>query len=86
VYTPLTAPRQFDILQSRPGWRGPNEIRSTTSARVHHASRRRSGGVTARGAHAAVEVAAGSVKMDKDYLVLKRASVSRSSGEWSDAK
>ena len=37
-------------------------------------------------ARAAVEVAADSVKMDKDYLVLKRASVSRSSGEWSDAK
>ena len=37
-----------------------------------------------RGARTAVEVAVGSLKMDKDYLVLKRASVSRSSGEWSD--
>jgi hypothetical protein len=37
-----------------------------------------------RGARAAVEVAADLVKMDKDYLVLKRASASRLSGEWSD--
>ena len=37
-----------------------------------------------RGARAAVEVAADVVKMDKDYLVLKRASASRLSGEWSD--
>jgi hypothetical protein len=40
--------------------------------------------VATRGARTAVEVAVGSLKMDKDYLVLKRASVSRSSGEWSD--
>jgi hypothetical protein len=37
-----------------------------------------------RGPRAAVEVAADLVKMDKDYLVLKRASASRLSGEWSD--
>ena len=37
-----------------------------------------------RGARAAVEVAADLVKMDKDYLVLKRASASRLSGEWND--
>src|SRR5262245_14469882 len=28
---------------SGPGWRGPNALRSTTSARVHHAHRRRGG-------------------------------------------
>src|SRR6516225_2563749 len=48
----LTAPRQFDILQSGPGWRGPNAIRSTETARVHHTARRR-GRVAARGARAA---------------------------------
>jgi hypothetical protein len=31
-----------------------------------------------------VEVAGDAVKMDKDYLVLKRASASRLSGEWND--
>jgi len=51
--------------------------------RFHHIARR-CGGVAARGARAAVEVAADLVKMDKDYLVLKRASASRLSGEWSD--
>ena len=40
--------------------------------------------MAARGTRAAVEVAADLVKMDKDYLVLKRASASRLSGEWSD--
>ena len=40
--------------------------------------------MAARGAGAAVEVAADLVKMDKDYLVPKRASASRLSGEWSD--
>ena len=40
--------------------------------------------MAARGARAAVEVAADLVKMDKDYLVLKRTSASRLSGEWSD--
>ena len=40
--------------------------------------------MAARGPRAAVEVAAGSLKMNKDYLVLKRASASRSSGEWND--
>src|SRR5215471_8826487 len=49
----LTAPRQFDILQSGPGWRGPNALRSTTSAGVRHAARRRGGGVAARGTRAA---------------------------------
>ena len=38
---PLPDPRQFDILQSGPGWRGP----SIETPRVHHAARRR-GGVT----------------------------------------
>ena len=33
--------------------KGPNAIRSTKTARVHHAARRRSGGVAARGARAA---------------------------------
>jgi|SRR5215472_814022 hypothetical protein len=61
---------------------GPNAIPPLEATRVHHAHGRR-GGVATRGARAA-EVAAGSLKMDKDYLVLKRASVSRSSGEWSD--
>ena len=41
-------------------------------------------GVADGGAGAAVEVAADLVKMDKDYLVLKRASASRLSGEWND--
>ena len=40
--------------------------------------------MAARGTRAAVEVAADLVKMDKDYLVLKRASASRLSGGWSD--
>jgi len=40
--------------------------------------------MAARGTRAAVEVAADLVKMDKDYLVLKRASASRLSGEWND--
>ena len=40
--------------------------------------------MAARGARAAVEVVADLVKMDKDYLVLKRASTSRPSGEWND--
>jgi hypothetical protein len=44
VYTPLTAPRQFDILQTGPGWRGPNAIRSIETPRLHHAARRRGGG------------------------------------------
>src|SRR5262249_18822209 len=48
----LTDPRQFDILQSGPGWRRPNAIRFET-ARVHHAARRRGGSLAARGARAA---------------------------------
>jgi len=40
--------------------------------------------MAARGTRAAVEVAADLVKMDKNYLVLKRASASRLSGEWND--
>ena len=35
---PLTDRLQFDILQSGPGWRGPNAIRSTKTAPVHHCS------------------------------------------------
>src|SRR5262249_15309097 len=54
---PLTAPRQFDMLQSDPGWRGSNEIRSTETARVHHAAWR-CGRVAACGARAAAGEAA----------------------------
>jgi hypothetical protein len=39
----LTGTRQFNILQSGPGWRGSNAIRSTETTRVHHAARRRCG-------------------------------------------
>src|SRR5262249_12688066 len=39
----LTDPRQFDILQSGPSWRGANAIRSIETARIHHAARRRGG-------------------------------------------
>src|SRR5260221_10789405 len=46
---PLPDPRQFDILQSGPGWRGP----SIETARVHHLARRRGCSVAARGARAA---------------------------------
>jgi len=49
-----TDPRQFDILQSAPGWRGPNAIRSIETSRVHHASRRCGSRVAARGARAAL--------------------------------
>ncbi len=52
---PLTVPRQFDILQPGPGWRGPNALRSIKTARVHHAARRRGGRVAARGASAAAD-------------------------------
>src|SRR5262249_48772542 len=45
----LTDPRQFDIMQSGPGWRGPNAIRSIETARVHIAARRRGGCAAARG-------------------------------------
>src|SRR5262249_17619198 len=44
----LTDPRQFDILQSGPSWRGANAIRSIETARVHHAARRRAGVAAAR--------------------------------------
>src|SRR5262249_42965680 len=50
---PLTDPLQFDILQSDPGWRGPNAIRSIEAARLHHAARRCGGGVAAPDARAA---------------------------------
>ena len=33
---PLTDPRQFDILQSGPGWWGSNAILSVEAPRVHH--------------------------------------------------
>src|SRR4029453_4185042 len=69
-------------------WLGSaHAIWSTETARVRHAARRRGGRVSARSARAArtpVEVAADLIKMDKDYLVLKRASASRLSVEWSD--
>src|SRR5215471_21099502 len=42
---PLTDRLQFDILQSGPGWRGPDAIGSIETARVDHASRRRSKGM-----------------------------------------
>jgi len=45
----LTDRCQFDILQSSPGWRGPNAIRPIETARPHHAARRRGGRVAARG-------------------------------------
>jgi hypothetical protein len=50
---PLTDPRQFDILQSGPAWRGSNAIRSIEAPRVHHAHRRCRDGVAAPGARAA---------------------------------
>jgi len=51
----LTDSGQFDILLFGPGWRGSDAIRSTTSARVRHAARRRGGGMAARGARAAAQ-------------------------------
>src|SRR5262245_53195188 len=56
----LTDPRQFDILQPGPGWRGLNAIRSIETARVHVAARER-GRVAARGARAAAGNAGGGV-------------------------
>ena len=53
----LTDPRQFDILQSGPGWRGPNGTRSIETPRLHHAARRRGGGVAVRGARNAIRKA-----------------------------
>src|SRR5262245_1244662 len=50
---PLTDRLQFDILQSGPGWRGPNVFRSIETARVHHAARQRGGATAARDARAA---------------------------------
>src|SRR5262245_60771804 len=52
-----TDPRQFDIMQSGPGWGGPSAVRSIETSRVHHAARRRGGGVAARGARAAAKFA-----------------------------
>src|SRR5499425_1019113 len=49
---PLTDACQFGILQSGPGWRGPNAIRSVETAQVHHAIGRCCG-LAARGARAA---------------------------------
>src|SRR5262249_60901951 len=49
---PLTDRLQFDILQSGPGWWGPNAIRSIETAQLHHAARRRGGCVAAGGARA----------------------------------
>src|SRR5262249_36570943 len=57
----LTDPRQFDILQSGPSWRGANAIRSIETARVHHAARRRGCRVAACRACAAVGDASGRV-------------------------
>src|SRR5260370_25837890 len=37
----LTDHRQFDMLESDPGWRGWNAIRSIETTRDHHAARRR---------------------------------------------
>src|SRR6516162_10150181 len=55
IVYPLTDHGQFDILQSGPGWRGPNANRPNETARVHYAVRRRGGSVAARGARAAAE-------------------------------
>jgi len=52
----LTAPREFGILQSGPGCRGPNAIRPIETTRFHHAAWQRGGGVAARGARALVRV------------------------------
>src|SRR6516165_3468665 len=38
---PLPDHCEFDILQSAPGWRGPNAIRSVETAGAHRTSRRR---------------------------------------------
>src|SRR5215831_13438547 len=63
---PLTDPSQFDILQS--GWlRGPNAIRSNTTARVHHAARRRSR-VAAHGARAAGRSRTAHWRVDKQSM------------------
>jgi hypothetical protein len=40
---PLTAPRQFDILQVDSGWQVLNAIRPIETARVHRAARWRGG-------------------------------------------
>ena len=47
---PPTDPHQFDILQSGSGWQGTESFSTIETPRVHHASRRRSRGVAARGA------------------------------------
>jgi hypothetical protein len=55
----LTDPPQFDIMQSGPGWRGSNAIRSIKTACFHHAARWRGGGVATRGTRAAAGDASG---------------------------
>jgi IS5 family transposase len=45
-------------MQSGPGWRGLNAIRSIETTRVHHVARRRGGCVAARGSRAAAGDAA----------------------------
>jgi len=62
----------------------PRESSGSETPRVHNVARWHGRRLAARGAGAAVEVVADLVKMDKDYLVLKRASTSRPSGEWND--
>ena len=49
---PLTDHCQFDILQSGPGWWGPNAIRSVETSRVHHAALLRGGDMAAGGTRA----------------------------------
>ena len=48
----------------RPGWRGPNAIRSIETPRVHHAARRRGGRVAACGAGAAGATGAPDLRTD----------------------
>src|SRR5215472_12500808 len=67
---PLTDRLQFDILRSGPGWRGPNEIRSIETARVHHAHQRRGSSLAACGWSAAAG--------DTDYRMAARGTTSAS--------
>ena len=40
---PANYSRPARYPEKRPGWKGPNAIRSIETARVHHAARRRGG-------------------------------------------
>src|SRR5262249_27155162 len=67
----LTDPRQFDILQSGPSWRGANAIRSIETARVHHNARRRGGGLAACGTGAAAGQAANHRVLGLDHALVE---------------